>query len=111
MLAAGPEWAAKEKPAPTTTADSNVPMKELRLMIRSLTKDDLKVEADGWVDLLKEQAGRVDRNKIEAMRAEGEAKDKLLAQATRLQEQQTALIDRVKTVVEELRKKGGEVET
>jgi hypothetical protein len=31
------------------------------------TKDDLKVEADGWVDLLKEQAGRVDRNKIEAI--------------------------------------------
>jgi len=111
MLAAGSGWAAEEKPAPTTTADSNVPMKELKLMIRSLTKDDLKIEADGWVDLLKEQAGRVDRNKIEAMRAEGEAKDKLLAQATRLQEQQTALIDRVKTVVEELRKKGGEVET
>jgi len=36
-------------------------------MIRSLTKDDLKVEADGWVALLKEQAGRVDRNKIEAI--------------------------------------------
>lgn len=36
-------------------------------MIRSLTKDDLKVEADGWVAVLKEQAGRVDRNKIEAI--------------------------------------------
>ena len=110
MLAAGSGWAAEEKPAPATTADSNVPMKELRLMIRSLTKDDLKVEADGWVAVLKEQAGRVDRSKIEAMRADGEAKDKLLAEAARLQEQQTALIDRVKTVVEELRKKGGEVE-
>lgn len=67
MLAAGSGWAADEKPAPTTTADPNVPMKELRLMIRSLTKDDLKVEADGWVAVLKEQAGRVDRNKIEAI--------------------------------------------
>jgi hypothetical protein len=27
-------------------------------MIRSLTKDDLRVEADGWVAVLKEQAGR-----------------------------------------------------
>lgn len=58
MLAAGSGWAADEKPAPTTTADPNVPMKELRLMIRSLTKDDLKVEADGWVAVLKEQAGQ-----------------------------------------------------
>jgi small conductance mechanosensitive channel len=109
-LAAGPGGAAEEQPSPTTTADPNVPLKELRLMIRSLTKDDLKVEADGWVAVLKEQAGRVDRNKIEAMRAEGEERDKLLAAAARLQEQQTALIDRVKAVVEEWRKKGGDVE-
>jgi small conductance mechanosensitive channel len=109
-LAAAPVGAAEEKRSPTTTADPNVPLKELRLMLRSLTRDDLKVEADGWAAVLQEQAGRVDRNKIEAMRAEGEERDKLLAAAARLQEQQTALIDRVKAVVEEWRKKGGDVE-
>jgi hypothetical protein len=44
------------------------------------------------------------------MKAEGDAKTNLLAEATQLQEQQTALMDRVQAVVEELRKKGGEVD-
>ncbi len=43
------------------------------------------------------------------MKAEGDAKTKLLAEATQLQEQQTARMDRVQVVVEELRKPGGEL--
>jgi len=70
---------------------------------------DLKVEAKGWLGLLKEHAIRVSCNKIGAMKAEVDAKTNLLAEATQLQEQQTALMDRVQAVVEELRKKGGEL--
>ena len=108
----GPAWAEGEKPQPqpTTTANSEVPVKELELLLRPLTKDDLKVEANGWLGLLKEHATRVSRNKIDAMKAEGDSKAKLLADATALQEQQTALMDRVQAVVEELRQKGGDVD-
>jgi len=53
---------------------------------------DLKVEAEGWLGLLKEHAIRVSCNKIGAMKAEGDAKTNLLAEATQLQEQQTALM-------------------
>ena len=70
---------------------------------------DLMVEAGGWLGLLKEHAIRVIRNTIDAMKAESDAKTNLLAEATQLQEQQTALMDRVQAVVEELRKKGGEL--
>ncbi len=110
ILAGAPAWAEGEKPAPTTTADPAVPLNEFDLLLRPLTKDDLKVEAEGWLGLLKEHATRVSRNKIDAMKAEGDAKTNLLAEATQLQEQQTALMDRVQAVVEELRKKGGEVD-
>jgi len=110
ILAGAPAWAEGEKPAPTTTADPAVPLNEFDLLLRPLTKDDLKVEAEGWLGLLKEHATRVSRNKIDTMKAEGDAKTNLLAEATQLQEQQTALMDRVQAVVEELRKKGGEVD-
>jgi small conductance mechanosensitive channel len=104
-----PAWAEGEKPQTTTTANAEVPVKELDLL-RPLTKEELKVEVDGWLGLLKEQVARVGRNKIEAMKAEEDAKTKLLSEATQLQEQQTALMDRVQAAVEELRKKGGGVD-
>ena len=110
ILVGAPAWAEGEKPPPITTADPAVPLNEFDLLLRPLTKDDLKVEAEGWLGLLKEHATRVSRNKIDAMKAEGDAKTNLLAEATQLQEQQTALMDRVQAVVEELRKKGGEVD-
>lgn len=110
ILWAGPVLGEGEKPQPTTTATAEVHVKELELLLRPLTKEDLKVEADGWLGLLKEHASHVSRNKIESMKAEGDAKAKLLADATQLQEQQTALIDRVQAVVEEFRKKGGDVD-
>ena len=110
IVAGGPAWAEGEKPAPTTTDNPAVPLNEFDLLLRLLTKDDLKVEAEGWLGLLKEHTTRVSRNKIDSMKAEGDAKTNLLVEAARLQEQQTALIDRVQAVVEELRKKGGEVD-
>ncbi|MCU0593461.1 MAG: mechanosensitive ion channel family protein [Desulfobacterales bacterium] len=110
ILWSGPVLAEGEKPQPTTTANPEVPVKELELLVRPLTKDDLKVEANGWLGVLKEHVTQVGRNKIEAMKADGDAKAKLLSDATQLQERQTALIDRVQAVVEELRKKGGEAD-
>ena len=110
IFAGVPAGAEGEKPPPTTTANPAVPLNEFELLLRPLTKDDLKVEAGGWVGLLKDQATRVSRNKIDAMKAEGDAKTQILAEATRLQEQQTALMDRVQAVVDEFRKKGGEVD-
>ena len=101
---------AEPKPAPTTTANPEIPVKELQYRLVPLTKDDLQVEAEGWLGLLKAHAAKISQVQIDAMNAEGEAKEKLLADITKLQEQQTALIDRVKAVIEELRIKGGEVD-
>jgi small conductance mechanosensitive channel len=105
------EEAAKPKPEPTTTANPDISVKELQYRLVPLTKDDLQVEAESWLGLLKEHAAKISQTQIDAMNAEGDAKEKLLADVTKLQEQQTAQMDRVKAVVEELRTKGGEVDT
>ncbi|MCK8601797.1 mechanosensitive ion channel family protein [Desulfoferrobacter suflitae] len=103
-------WAAEQpKPEPATTVSPEIPPKQLQHLVTPLTLDDLKVEVDGWIGVLKQHASLISQKKIEAMKAEGEAKAKLLDEVNKLQEQQTALIDRAKVVVEELRAKGGEV--
>ena len=97
-------------PAPTTTGNPEIPVKELQYLLKPLTKEDLIVEADGWQAVLKDHIAKISAKQIQAMQAEGTTKTQILEEVTKLQEQQTALIDRVDTVVDELRKKGGEIE-
>ena len=96
-------------PVPTTTGNPEIPVKELQYLLKPLTKEDLVVEADGWQAMLKNHIEKISAKQIQAMQAEGTTKTQILEEVTKLQEQQTALIDRVKAVIDELRKKGGEV--
>jgi small conductance mechanosensitive channel len=96
-------------PIPTTTGNPQIPVKELQYLLKPLTKEDLVVEADGWQALLKNHLEEISAKQIQAMQAEGTNKTQILEEVTKLQEQQTALIDRVKAVIDELQKKGGEV--
>ena len=111
-----PAWGAfaesdkKPEPTPTTTHNSNISLEELEYRIKPLTKDDLSVEADGWLQVLKKQVQEVSEVQIQVLTAEGEEKTKLLETATKLKEQQIALADRLKVVMEELRSKGGKIE-
>ena len=101
---------AAPPPVPTTTGNPEIPVKELQYLLKPLTKEDLVVEADGWQAVLKDHIAKISAKQIQAMQAEGTTKTQILEEVTKLQEQQTALIDRVNTVVNELRKKGGEIE-
>ena len=40
--------AGEENPAAVTTADPQIPVEELELILKAYTKDELMVEADGW---------------------------------------------------------------
>jgi small conductance mechanosensitive channel len=97
-------------PVPATTGNPEIPVKELQYLLNPLTKEELVVEADGWQVVLKDHIAEISAKQIQAMQAEGTTKTQILEEVTKLQEQQTALIDRVDTVVDELRKKGGEVD-
>ena len=102
--------AKKPSAVPLTTKNPNIAIEELDYRLEPLTKDDLSVEANGWLQVLKKHVGKVSAVQIVALKAEGDKKTKLLESVNKLKEQQTALSDRFMLVLEEFKSKGGKVE-
>ena len=102
--------AKKPQAMPLTTKNPNIAIEELDYRLEPLTKDDLSVEANGWLQVLKNHVGKVSAVQIVALKAEGDKKTKLLESVTKLKEQQTALSDRFMVVIEEFKSKGGKIE-
>ena len=102
--------AKKPQAVPLTTKNPNIAIEELDYRLEPLTKDDLSVEANGWLQVLNKHVGKVSAVQIVALKAEGDKKTKLLESVTKLKEQQTALSDRFMVVIEEFKSKGGKVE-
>ena len=100
----------KDQPAPVTTKNPDITIDVLAHRLQPLTKEDLAVEADGWLQILKKHVGQVSEMQIKALKAEGDAKTELLESVTKLKEQQTALTDRFNAVINELKLKGGTIE-
>lgn len=50
---------AADKPTPTTTVDPRIPLEQLKVLVKPLTKEELQVEADGWMKLLRQKAKQV----------------------------------------------------
>ena len=99
----------KPQPAPVTTKNPDISIEELDYRLQPLTKEDLAVEAEGWLQIVKIHAGKVSEVQIKALTAEGEAKTQLLETVTKLKAQQTAFADRLKAVILEFKSKGGEI--
>ena len=110
ILGAFAEGEKKSEPTPLTTNDPKISQAELAYRVDPLTKDDLAVEANGWLQIIKEHVAKVSEVQIQALTAEGDDKTKLLESVNKLKEEQTALIDRLKVVTEELKAKGGKIE-
>ncbi len=166
--------ANSEQPAyeATTTADPEIPVDQLEILVKPLTKSELEVEAKAWMDLLRAKAKQIASARLgvkktnEAITAENgeeaqaaieaaqsakqdadqeattaekepekepqpptgdtaaaetagggeiadvaaDKKGELLGAVTRLQEERTALADRLEVVLLSLEAKGGEVE-
>jgi len=99
----------KPQPAPVTTKNPDISVAELEYRLQPLTKDDLALEANRWLQVLKKHVGKVSEAQIKALTAEGDAKTELLESVTKLKEQQTALTDRLKAVIVEFKSKGGDI--
>ena len=100
----------KPEPTPLTTNNPNISKEELGYLVEPLTKNDLSVEANGWLQVLKKHVGEVSEVQIQTLTAEGDEKTKLLETVNKLKEEQTVLTDRLKVVIEELKSKGGKIE-
>ncbi len=44
---------------PATTKDPQIPLDQLKIAVKPLTKDELQIEADAWLDLLRETAKQI----------------------------------------------------
>ena len=140
-----------EKPQPQTTADPQLPVDHLKLLLKPLTKEELVVEADGWRDLLKASVQRIAEHRIgvknqqevletnrqvveELVSEEGddvtttkseaiqedtqyveqaatERKQDLAETLGKLQTEKDPFVQRLNVVIDELKLKGGEVES
>jgi small conductance mechanosensitive channel len=100
----------KPPPEPITTGDPEISIEELNYRLKPLTKDDLAVEADGWVQVIKKHVEKLSDTQIAALTAKDDEKTQLLESINQLKEQQTRLNDRLKAVIEEFRSKGGNVD-
>jgi small conductance mechanosensitive channel len=91
---------APPKPQPTTTSDAVIALDELKLLLVPLTKDELIVEAEGWVGLVKGKAQQIAHGEIGVKStAKGVAKAKADAEA----------FDGAKLVSHAVTPQGGEV--
>jgi small conductance mechanosensitive channel len=68
-----PAWAQQkadgeaEKPSPVTTSDPEIPVDHLTLLVKPLTQEELKVEADGWRDLVRAKTQEMGQQRIAAL--------------------------------------------
>lgn len=100
--------AADAPPQPVTTGNAAVSVDALKFRLMPLTKDDLAVELAAWIGLLKTQVAAISDLQVQALDAQGAAKDQLVADVAKLQEKRTALMDRVHAVIAALKAKGGD---
>ena len=100
----------KALPKPITTNNPNISIEELEYRLQPLTKDDLSVEADGWLKILKKHGEELSSAQIEVLKAKDDEKTKLLESVNKLEEQKTALAQRLNVVIGEYRSKGGKVD-
>ncbi|PHS39390.1 MAG: mechanosensitive ion channel family protein [Sulfurovum sp.] len=128
------------KPTAVTTADADVSPEILNLMVRHMSSDELFVEADGWLELLKVSAKKVydtkilvreknveidamkalDNNETAAEEREGvqqkltvanEEKSAILEEQIKLRSERKIMVDRLDTVLENINEKIGTDET
>jgi len=93
----------------STTADPEISLNELRLLVKPLTKPELESEAEVWQGLLKAKVKEISDAEIAIKRQNQEAKE-ALDRVTELQFEAEEIVERFNLVLEELEKKGGETE-
>lgn len=96
-----PAYSQDPVPQPSTTGNAQIPLDQLALLLRPLTKDQLLVEANGWRDLLQLKSGEVIRAAVRSKNTEISPAEKVttIQQATALADERQRLVDRLDTVL------------
>jgi small conductance mechanosensitive channel len=92
-LVGAAEPAGEEPPEPVTTADPQIPVDELELLLKPLTKDQLLTEADAWQGLVQQKVEQISRAEIAVKRENRE-----IQRATEIQKEAEEAKDRLEEV-------------
>ena len=100
---------AQDAPAPVTTTDPAVSEEQLGWQVRPMTKDELVVEADAWLTLLRAKTSEISDAEIARLVNDDTAPE--VANIVDLTSEQDALAKRLSVVLDQLEKKGGDPST
>ena len=93
-----------------TSADHEVPVDYLKVMLRPLVKEELVVEADAWLELLRDKIREVGELELQIKDLDVEDPgEELTEQLVGLRQQENELAKRARTVLTSLENKGGDV--
>jgi small conductance mechanosensitive channel len=95
----------------TTTADAQIPLDHLHVLLRPLTRDELDVELRGWLGLLRAKITEVGATELQLQDlAADDPGTELTEQLVTLRTEEAALADRARNVLDAFAVKGGDVE-
>ena len=99
-----------------TTKNPQLPITQLELLLKPLTKSEIEVEANAWFDLLRKKVQEISDMEI-AIQTQEESQEiigaidaeteKLVVKSTELETEQSYLVNRLSTVLDALDDKGG----
>jgi len=94
-LASHSAWADAAEQSPTTTVNPNISLEELDIIVAPLSVEELKVEADGWLKLIKATAHKVAETKVRIRNLkekQNNAEDKVEKLQQKLESSQSAVV-------------------
>lgn len=116
LVSAG-ETEEPKKAAPVTTAIPAIPVDELELLLKPLTKNQLLIEADAWQAIVQKKAEQISKAEIMVKRLNEEIENKdqqakieekkvkILEEVAELRKDRTVLLDQLKAVIAALETK------
>ena len=100
---------------PLTADNPDIPTNQLEIMLKPLPQEQVQAEADAWYALLQEKAQEIsdlelgiEQQTAEIDGAVDSEKEKDVVAVTELKTEQTTLVSRLGTVVDDLESKGGD---
>lgn len=99
-------------PQATTVSDVEIPLDHLHVILRPLTQDELQVELDAWMELLRSKIRVVGDTELQLKAlGDNESTDALTEQLISIRTEERAIVERSQTVIDALKAKGGDVQT
>jgi small conductance mechanosensitive channel len=98
--------------APVGSAeDPTIDVGRLKVLLRPLSREELQTEAEAWLGLVRAKIREVGETEFRIKDlSEDDADDNLTKQLVTLRTEETALVERTRIVLDDLKAKGGDVE-